>query len=50
MIEEMNAADVSWSDAEVAIRAYLVSQGAKIDRLQRQMARVAEVIRPRLRR
>ncbi len=50
MIEEMQAAGVSWAEAERAIREYLVLQGVTGDKMERQMERVIKMIRPKLHR
>lgn len=50
MIEEMQAAAVNWDEAERAIWEYLVSQGVTGDKMERQIERVRELIRPKLHR
>lgn len=50
MVEEMQAAGVSWAEAERAIQEYLASQGVTGDKMERQIERVRELIRPKLHR
>jgi hypothetical protein len=49
MISVMQAANVSWSEAEAAIREYLLAQGVHGPRLEKQMGLVNELVRPKLR-
>lgn len=46
IIEVMRAADVTWEEAEAAIRDYLVSKGVAGGKLEKQMERVTEMVRP----
>ncbi len=49
MIAVMQAANVSGSEAEAAIRKYLFAQCVHGQRLEKQMRLVNELVRPRLR-
>lgn len=48
MVEEMQAAGVSWAEAEGAIQEYLASQGVTGVKMEKQMERVRKLIRPKL--
>ncbi len=46
LMEKMQEQEVSWSEAEAAIRDYLTAQNVTQDEMRKQMLRVEERLKP----